>query len=89
MAVVVILLVIVIFVGVVVAFTITSNKISNKVHKTVMRSTGLGNALNENSDRINAKAIEKLNQLLAEGKITQEQYDKRKKNLTRNYDFNN
>lgn len=86
--VVVIILVIIAFVGLGVAYTIISNKISNKVNKTVMRSTGLGDALNENADRMNAKAIEKLDQMLAEGKITQEQYDKRKKNLTRNFDFN-
>ncbi len=85
----IIIIIIVLFVGIGVAYTIISSKISNKVHKTIMKSTGIGDALNENADRINAKAIEKLDQILAEGKITQEQYDKRKKNLTRNYDYNN
>lgn len=85
----IIIIIIVLFVGIGVAYTIISSKISNKVHKTIMKSTGIGDALNENADRINAKAIEKLGQMLAEGKITQEQYDKRKKNLTRNYDYNN
>lgn len=85
----IIIIIIVLFVGIGVAYTIISSKISNKVHKTIMKSTGIGDALNENADRINDKAIEKLDQMLAEGKITQEQYDKRKKNLTRNYDYNN
>lgn len=75
----IIIIIIVLFVGIGVAYTIISSKISNKVHKTIMKSTGIGDALNENADRINSKAIEKLDQMLAEGKITQEQYDKRKK----------
>ena len=84
----IVVLIIIAIIAVPIFLSILSNKLSNKVHKTVMRSTGLGNVLNEQADKVNAKAIAKLDQMLAEGKITEEQYNKRKKNLMSDYDFN-
>ena len=79
---------IIVFIFLVIFSVVLSNKMSNKIHKTVMRSTGLGNALNSNTDKMNAKALAKLDEMLKEGKITQEQYDRRKKNLMQDFDFN-
>lgn len=84
-------MVIVIIIGIIVvavATAVISNKFSNKVHSTIMKSTGLGNKLNENFDSMNAKALKKLEEKLQNGEITQEQYEKRKKNLLQGFDFN-
>ena len=83
-----VLLIIIIIIAISIFGVVLSNKMSNKIHKTVMKSTGLGNALNENFDKMNAKALAKLDDMLKEGKITQEQYEKRKKNLLSDFDFN-
>lgn len=85
---VVVILFIAVVVGVCFGFAALSNKITNKVNRTIMQQTGLGNKMNENFDRLNAGALKKLDTMLAEGKITQEQYDRRKKNLMSDFDFN-
>ena len=71
-----------------VVITILKNKFSNKIYSTVMKSTGLGNKLNENFDSMNSKALAKLEEKLKNGEITQEQYEKRKKNLLQEFDYN-
>ena len=75
-------------IGVSIAFSVISNKFSNKLHSTIMKSTGLGNKLNDNFDSMNAKALKKLDEKLQNGEITQEQYENRKKNLLKGFDFN-
>lgn len=87
--VVVVIIVLILFVAALFALTSLRNKIANKVTKTVMRETGLGNKLNEHFDAKNAEAVKRLDAMLAEGKITQEQYEKRKQRLLNtDYDFN-
>ncbi len=83
-----VILVVIAIIAIVVASAVISNKFSNKLHSTIMKSTGLGNKLNENFDSMNAKALKKLDEKLANGEITQEQYEKRKKNLLQDFDFN-
>ena len=67
-----IILIIIVVIAIPLFISVLSNKMSNKIHKTVMRSTGLGNKLNENFDQMNAKALAKLDEMLKDGKITQE-----------------
>ena len=81
-------LILVLVVGGIIAVIVVSMKASNKMHSTFMRTSGLGNKLNERTDEINAKALKKLEEKLQNGEITQEQFEKRKKNLMRDYDFN-
>ena len=82
------ILIVVVIIGAIVGAIVLSIKLSNKVHSTVMKSTGLGNALNEQMDSMNAKALEKLEEKYKNGQITQEQYEHRKKNLLKDFDFN-
>lgn len=82
------MVIVIIIIVVAVAAAVISNKFSNKMHSTIMKSTGLGNKLNENFDSMNAKALKKLEEKLQNGEITQEQYEKRKKNLLQDFDFN-
>ena len=79
---------ILIVIAVIVGAVVLSTKLGNKVHSTVMKSTGLGNKLNDRFDTMNAKALEKLEEKYKNGEITQEQYEKRKKNLLSDFDFN-
>lgn len=81
-------LIVVVIIAVIVGAIVLSTKLSNKVHSTVMKSTGLGNALNDRMDSVNAKALEKLEEKYKNGEITQEQYEHRKKNLLSDFDFN-
>ena len=83
-----VILIVIIVIVIAVASAVISNKFSNKLHSTIMKSTGLGNKLNENFDSMNAKALKKLDEKLQNGEITQEQYEKRKKNLLQDFDFN-
>ena len=82
------IVIIIVIIVVIVASAVISNKLSNKVHSTIMKSTGLGNKLNENFDSMNTKALKKLEEKLKNGEITEEQYEKRKKNLLQGFDFN-
>ena len=82
------IVIIIVIIVIAVATAVISNKFTNKVHSTIMKSTGLGNKLNENFDSMNAKALKKLEEKLQNGEITQEQYEKRKKNLLQDFDFN-
>ena len=84
----IVILIIIAIVIIAVVSAVISNKFTNKVHSTIMKSTGLGNKLNENFDSMNAKALKKLEEKLNNGEITQEQYEKRKKNLLQDFDFN-
>ena len=85
---VIVIIIIISIIAIAVASAVISNKFSNKLHSTIMKSTGLGNKLNENFDSMNAKALKKLEEKLQNGEITQEQYEKRKKNLLQDFDFN-
>ena len=82
-----IILIVTAVIAIAVGSAVIANKFSNKLHSTIMKSTGLGNKLNENFDAMNAKALKKLDEKLANGEITQEQYEKRKKNLLQDFDF--
>ena len=82
------IVIIIVIIVIAVATAVISNKFTNKVHSTIMKSTGLGNKLNENFDSMNAKALKKLEEKLQNGEITQEQYERRKKNLLQDFDFN-
>lgn len=82
------IVIIILIIIIAVATAVISNKFTNKVHSTIMKSTGLGNKLNENFDSMNTNALKKLEEKLKNGEITQEQYEKRKKNLLQDFDFN-
>lgn len=82
------IVIIIVIVIIAVVTAVIANKFTNKVHSTIMKSTGLGNKLNENFNLMNAKALKKLEEKLQNGEITQEQYEKRKKNLLQDIDFN-
>lgn len=85
---IIVIIIIIVVIAIAVASAVISNKLSNKLHSTIMKSTGLGNKLNENFDSMNAKALKKLEEKLQNGEITQEQYEKRKKILLQDFDFN-
>ena len=82
------IVIIIVIVIIAVVTAVIANKFTNKVHSTIMKSTGLGTKLNENFNLMNAKALKKLEEKLQNGEITQEQYEKRKKNLLQDIDFN-
>ena len=84
---IIILLLIVVVAGLT-GFFVLRSKLENKIIGGVMKATGLGNKLNSVFDEQNKKALDKLEAMYKEGKITAEQYEKRKKNLMQDFDFN-
>ena len=51
------IVIIIVIVIIAVVTAVIANKFTNKVHSTIMKSTGLGNKLNENFNLMNAKAL--------------------------------
>jgi len=82
------IILLIVIAAIIIGLGIVFAKARNKATKKVMQVTGLGNVTNEKMDQVNAKALAKLEVLYKEGKITQEQYEKRKKNLSYDHDYN-